>query len=235
MKNVYITCLISTLLLCFHLDSKSQNTKHIDPVIWGASGFERAPSYTDVIGSPYLFDTWQVGIVTLENGKRYNDVKLKYDQIKDQLIFMIEEGKAMDFDLPVIAFDIFTYNADGVKSELTFINGFPPIDGANDKSFYQVFNPGPSPKLEFVKRVKKKIYTRTVYSSAVKEQLIEDQSYYYLLMNKKLFKIKRNIKSVMSYMNDHKAEVLDYIAKNKLTFKDDRDFASVIKFYNSLS
>ncbi len=228
---------VFAVLLSFTLVSKAQEEveKSEQTYIWSSTGFDRAPTYTEVIGSPYLFEDWRMGIVRLENGKNYDGLKVKFDQLTDQLVFIGDNKKAMDFSMAVKAFDIISFDLEGNKVVYSFINGFPPIDGATEKSFYQVFDPGTSPKIEFVKRVKKVVYERSVYSSAVKEKLIEERTYYYLLMNKRLFKIKLNQKELMKYMQDHKTELNDFVAKNKLTFKSDGDFAEAVKYYNSLN
>ncbi|MCX2453017.1 hypothetical protein OQX61_17200 [Pedobacter sp. PLR] len=232
-KVCFVYC-ISALLVCSWVDSKSQE-KPEQTYIWNGSGFDRAPTYTEVIGSIFLFDDWHNGVIKLENGKNYNNVQLKYDQLNDQLNFKLEEGKPMTFTVPIKAFDIIVFDLEGNKTVQSFVNGFPAIDGGTDKSYYQVFNPGASPKIEFVKRLKKVIYERKVYSSAVAEKLVEDRTYYYLVMNKRLFRIKRSPKELLKYMGDYKKEINEFIAKNKLNFKSDNDFAEVVKYYNSLS
>ncbi len=187
-----------------------------------------------MVGSPYLYEAWFKGAVKLADGKLYNNMKLKYDQVEDQLIFKYGEEPEMSFTSEVRAFNIYSYTIDGEKIEVNFVNGFPPIDEGTEKSYYQVFDPGKPGKMELVKRSVKKVYELRLYNSATTEQRVEVKNYYYVLIDNHLLKLKRDYRALLEYMKPHEEKIIKYIKTNKLSFKEDADFVTLVKYYNTL-
>lgn len=71
----------------------------------------------DVIGSPFLNNEFTGGSVTLINGKKYENIPLKYNSLKDELFFMNpKDNSLLSFVVPIKEFEL---------SGLRYINGLP--------------------------------------------------------------------------------------------------------------
>lgn len=232
MKRLVYFFAVCFLLICFSRTVKAQGEVYVGSGLIGPP--MKVTRYVNVIGSPYLFDEWYSGRVRTADGQSYKDLKLKYDQALDEVSFRYGNEAPMNFNSEVKAFSIFIFNVEGVESEVNFVNGFEPIDGATKKSYFQVFDPGARRKIEFVKRTVKKIYENRVYNSATTENLVDEKSYYYLLIDQKLHRIKKNVNDVLKYMGDHKAEIQKYISESGFKFKNDIDFENLVRYYNGL-
>lgn len=190
-----------------------------------------AKSYTDVKGSPYLFDGWFKGVVKLMNGTVYESIDLMYNQIKDELIFKASENQAQTFTLPIYEFTLRQSEKDVILLEKKFRRGFTPVDGASDMAFYEVLADG---KTLLLKRTSKVIFEELPYGSSTKLQTIKDNVYYYINTSGKLIKIKKDKKQILTALNIHTAELEMYIKGNKLDLKQDTDLVKLISYYNTL-
>ncbi|NEU10047.1 hypothetical protein GZH53_17105 [Flavihumibacter sp. R14] len=186
--------------------------------------------YTDVQGSPYLADNWQKGTVRLANGKAYNDVELKYDQVAEDVIFKGSAGQELRFAEPVGEFRIQTIESFGTPGIL-FRSGYKPTDGATVKTFYQVLSDGETPLL---KRSFKKVMENKPYGSATTVKTFLDVNAYYLVKNGQPLKVKRDKKAIIAALGDYSAELENFISTNKLSLKSDSDLIMLFTFYNSL-
>ncbi|WP_293311056.1 hypothetical protein [Pedobacter sp. UBA5917] len=191
--------------------------------------------YTEMNGSPFLNELWMGGVVKLANGKFYKDVNLKYDQILDEVYFLGEKDQAMLFNIPVLEFKIQMVNVNGSFEECYFVNGYSPIDGATEKSYYQKLMYTGNPKTQLVKRTVKKIYESRVYNSAVTSKTVEATVFYYLSdEKKKLRKVKLDAKSIIAGLGDKQTDLVKYIEANKLNLKKEEDAIKLVSYYNSI-
>jgi len=195
----------------------------------------RSIHYTEMNGSPFFNDNWMDGVVKLADGKFYRDVKLKYDQIVDEVYFLGEKEQPMLFKIPVLEFKILSVGTNGGVEESYFVNGYSPIDGATQKSYYQKLMYAGNPKTQLLKRTIKKIYESRVYNSAVTSKTVEATTLYYLGDDKKnLKKVKLDTKSIIAGIGDKQAELVKYVATNKLNLKKEEDIIKLISYYNSI-
>jgi hypothetical protein len=186
--------------------------------------------YTDVQGSPYLTDSWQMGTVRLSNGKTHNNVELKYDQVAEDLIFKGSSGQLFRFAEPVSEFRIQTAGSTGTAG-LLFRTGYKPADDATVKTFYQVLSDGETPLL---KRSFKKVIENKPYGSATTVKIFQDVNFYYLVKDGQPLKLKRDKKAILTALGDYTAELEKFISTNNLTLKSDSNLVMLITFYNSL-
>lgn len=178
--------------------------------------------YENITGSPYLADDWSIGLVKLQSGKTYKEVKVKYDQVADELHFE-NNGKELVFINPIAEFKIRSTN--GV--DLYFKNGF----ASDPKAFYQVLADG---KTTLIKRNRKVIVDKTPFNSATAVKVFEPQTKYYLYRDNKLDAVKNNKKSVLNALANKKDFLDSYIQKENIDITKDEDFGKLITYYNSL-
>lgn len=182
--------------------------------------------YENITGSPYLTDDWSTGLVKLQSGKTYKEVKVKYDQVADELHFE-NQGKELAFINPISEFKLAVAAGEGRSKDLYFKNGF----ASDPKAFYQVLADG---KVSLIKKNRKVIVDKTPFNSATAVKIIEPQTKYYLHINNKLEPVKNNKKSIFSALSDKKDLLEEYIQKESLNLNQDGDFGKLITYYNSL-
>jgi hypothetical protein len=183
-----------------------------------------AKHYVDVKGSPYLSDEWQEGMVKLHNGNIYHGVKLKYNQIDQELTFRNQKGEAQLFVQPVVEFEL---------NKRLFRKGYPAIDGTSSpNTFYEVLEDGPT---QLLKRTSKKIIEETPYSSATKvKSVVESHSLYIANKEGRLNKIKKDKKSLLGVLPEKSSELEKYVKDSRLDLRQEADMAKLVAYYNSL-
>lgn len=181
--------------------------------------------YENVTGSPYLIDDWSTALVKLQSGQTYKDVKVKYDQVSDELRFE-NNGKELVFINPISEFKIKLPKNNSVK-DLYFKCGFAP----DPKAFYQVLAEG---KTTLIKKNRKIIVDKTPYNSATAVKVFEPQTKYYLYRDHKFEGIKNNKKTILGILSDKTAVLNSYIQKENINLNRDEDFGKLITYYNSL-
>ncbi len=185
--------------------------------------------YVDVVGTPYLFENWTKGEVTLDNGKNHKDLDLKYDQIEGIVFFKGKNGADLGFTTPVKSFILYPNNA-----AMSFIL-VPEIKEkeAEKDPYFEVLSDGK--KVKLLKKTMKVIREGNSYGSAtVTKKFSENIAYYLLKADGTYTKIKKDKKSIAGALSDKSAEVEQYIKDNKTNFKEDSSVAAVVGYYNTL-
>lgn len=182
----------------------------------------RATSYgTDnVEGSPFLKEEWTPGTATSKNGESYQ-VNLKYDIVKDNIIFEGKDEGPMIFSTPISRF---TLNGS------TYANGFPSVDTWNDATYYEVMGAGKTKLLRHF--FKRKQAVRDI--GGISGYKYEDDDVYYLLKDGRMNGIKPTKSSLLDALNDKKDKVESFAKQNKINFKNDADLAKLMDYYNSI-
>ncbi|WP_205503740.1 hypothetical protein [Rufibacter psychrotolerans] len=190
-------------------------------------------TYNGIAGSPYLFPDWANGRVKMANGTVYEGLKLRYDQLNDELIFTLEDGRPKAFMHPVQEFTIKNESTAGVIDERLFRNGFAAIDGATEKSFYEVLQEG---KTSLVKRTTKAIVEERAAGNRYATKQIKPTERYYLAIGPTLTKIRKDKKALLGALPDQaKAKQVEkFISDRKLNLKHDSALAQAVAHYNSL-
>lgn len=183
-------------------------------------------TYTDIKGSPYVFDEWALGLVKMASGATYKDLLLKYDQLTSELMFKDKSGKALGFADPIAEFKLI----DKSNAYRLFRSGFKGVDSNSDKSFYEVLYDGST---ILVKDPKKNIVEHRAYNSSTAVKSIVETPAYYVLLNGSLVKFKKDKKSLLAVLGNP-AQLDKYIQDQKLNLKDDEDLAKLMLYYDSI-
>jgi len=192
------------------------------PVVTNIKGSNVKDADADVQGTPYLFDDWLPGSVVTEDGKTYNNLKLKYDIRFSQLIFLNQNDEASGFREPVKMFTI---------NHMVFTNGFPSVDAQTIAAFYQVLADG---KIKLLKYSKKVIEERQTYGATAMEKSYRKMQSYYVFKDGKMTKVRADKKSLLAALPDQAPKLETYIKDNNVNLKDDMGMAQVITYYNTL-
>jgi hypothetical protein len=186
----------------------------------------RVGQYENVEGSPYLLDNWSKGKVKVENGREYEGLDLKYDQVEDMLLYKNEKGETFKFAEPVVAFTIM----DGA-AQREFRNGFPPAGTATKDSFYEVLANGGATLL---KRSAKVVRQEKTYNSATVNKSIQPIEVYYIAKNNVLERVKKDQDSILEALGDKKEQLRKFIKENRLYLRDASDLIKLVNYYNSI-
>lgn len=185
-----------------------------------------AKTYTDIKGSPYVFDDWALGVVKMASGSSYKDMLLKYDQVTGELMFKDKTGKTLGFADPIAEFKII----DKTNNFRIFRSGYKPADGNSEKSFYEVLYDGGTTLL---RDPKKNVVEHRSYNSSTAVKSIVETPAYYVLVNGQLVKVKKDKKVLLAALANS-PELDKYIQDNKLNLKEDKDLAKAMLYYDSV-
>lgn len=183
--------------------------------------------YVDVVGTPYLFENWNKGEVTLADGKVYKDLDLKYDQVEGIVFFKGKNGADLGFTSIVKSFILYPNNV-----AINFIM-VPEIKESEKDPYFEVLSDGK--KVKFLKKTVKVIREGKGYGSATTTRTFgENTSYYLLKADGSYTKVKKDKKAIIAALSDKSAEVEQFIKDNKTSFKEDAAVAAIVNYYNTL-
>ncbi len=183
--------------------------------------------YSNTIGSPYLVNDWSDGSVSLNNGKVYQNISLKYNEKDDELYFKNDKNEPMVFNDLVKSFTI------QVDNRVHFYrNGYPDGLGITNKSYLDVLVNG---KVEFLKHNSKTVIDSKDYTSAVVNRRFMEITKYYLFISSKIYLLKKDQKYLLSLLHDKEVEVSKLIKDNNLSMKSEADIVKIVNYYNSIT
>jgi hypothetical protein len=175
-------------------------------------------------GSPYFSgDAWQKGSVTYED-IIYDDVLMKYDLVKDQLIVMIEEQGRLPLELFSPRIKEFSYN--GLK--FIYIPRNFPL--SLKEGFYQQLSNGKITALCKSENTLEEI----IVDNEIKWR-ISQKKRYFIIDNKHSRTINRQ-KDLMEAVKDHRQQISNYLKERKLKFKKNKEqvIVAATDLYNKL-
>jgi hypothetical protein len=183
-------------------------------------------TYTDVEGTPYLFEEWNTGIVRAkENAKVFDGVKMRYDAYKDEVEYE-KNGKLYRLGPEIMAFTLPTGDA-----LYEFRSGFPAVGDQTEQSFYRVLSDG---NTKILKRYEMKMREEKPYNSATVTKRFNMQEQLYVLKKGTMYPIRTNDrKGIMKLVSDEK-NLMNYVIKEEqLNFKTEDDIVKLFEEYDA--
>jgi hypothetical protein len=183
-------------------------------------------TYTDVEGSPYLFEEWNTGIVkAVENEKVFDGLKMRYDAYKDEVEYE-KNGKMYRLSSEISAFTLPTGDA-----LYEFRRGFPAIGDQTEKSFYRVLSDG---NTKVLKRFEMKMREEKPYNSATVTKRFDLDEQLYVLKNGTMYPVKTNDrKGILKLVSDEK-NLMNYVIKEEqLNFRTEDDIVKLLEEYDA--
>ena len=178
----------------------------------------------EVDGSPFISKSWTSGDANLANGKMFKGIDLKYDEVKDALIFRGKEDKAFYFTDLIKEFNL---------NEKIFKSGFLPYKDFSSKSFFEIITSG---KITLLKKNDKKIVEAKDYNSATTAKKVIDNLNFYIAKDDKIIATQKdNLKTILNIIDSNKSnEIIEFASNNKLNSKKGEDLKKIIDHYNKL-
>ncbi|MDP9046924.1 MAG: hypothetical protein M3N14_02230 [Bacteroidota bacterium] len=186
--------------------------------------------YTDVQGSPFLSDKWAKGMVKMADGRTFKEVRLKYDQVKDELYFQDKKNDTLIFVDPVKEFKIEYDYGDDLHEKL-FRNGYKNIPNSTEGSFFEVLSDGTA---QLLKRTTKSILESKEYNSTTTVKRFDTNAKYYIVISGTVLPIKKDKKSILTVLSNRRDQLENYMRTNNINLKSDEDLVKLMAYYNSL-
>jgi hypothetical protein len=161
-------------------------------------------------GHPFfLYDRHGAGSVVYD-GVLYENVLMQFDEVQDALIMDSSSRRIQFINDRVTQFTLFNNN---------FIRIVRDTENTTlvRTGFYEVLYDG---KISLLKKEEKQV--RDDVTTGELLRFIDIHQYYYIKMNNTYYSIS-NRKSILSIFKDRKKEVKQFIRKNKLSYRKDRD------------
>lgn len=175
-------------------------------------------------GSPYFSgEAWQRGSVTYED-IIYDNVSMKYDLVKDQLIVMNEEKSRMPLELFSPRIKEFSYK----DLKFIYIPRSSPL--SLKEGFYQQLSNG-------------KITALCKTENTLEDIIVDDKIKWRISQKKRYFIIDNNHsrtinrqQDLMEAVKNHRQQIINYLKQRKLKFKKNKEqfIAAATDLYNKL-
>jgi len=218
-KTFFLTILLSVLVSIV-------NAQFLRDNVSGAPYISNR--YTDIIGSPLLFDTWNQGTIYLKDGTKAENFPLKFNVYENQLIFNYND-QALSVQNPVKEFVIAT-SGDATATKMAFRCGYLPIEKNDEKTFYQVLQDGP---VALLKQIKKMVVTNVTYGGAENVREFSTTEAYFVAMPKgDLARISKSRSSLIDALGDRQGKLDAWMRANNNKGKTEADLMAAIKAWN---
>lgn len=181
-----------------------------------------------VEGSAFYNDAFVPGKIVLSGGRMYDKMKLRLDLMDNSVQYKGTDGEELVATTPIRT--IVLYDAVSEKPLQFDHSDFITPGSKVETGWYQLLDTG---TIWLYKRYIKNIRENKPYGSATTEQYITTSSHYYIIVNSVFTPIKK-FKSLPDILQDKKAELQQFISSTGLTGKSDKDYSTLISYYNSL-
>lgn len=172
--------------------------------------------YTDVNGTPNLFDDWTVSTITLNDGKVINNIKTNFNLVTDELLYVDEKGQPMVASPSVIKMV--------VADDRTFIT----TDAKN--TFVEVLST--QGKAVLLRHRKKVIVETKPYNSATIQKDFRTKEDVIVVANGNSTEV--NSASDLYEALGSSDQLKDFAKKEKLKPRSIDSWAKIVDFYNSI-
>jgi hypothetical protein len=184
------------------------------------------PPFSFSEGSPY-FLTAEAGEGTLVyEHVHYDSVRLLYDELQDELVYVDESHRIMLMNEKVERFSILGHQFVKFEQQQAF-NGEAP------GGYFELLYEGNSMML---KREEKKMRQANSFSTEAMVRVIDTRSVYYLRKENHFLRIDGK-KAFLKLWGNYQKEIVAFIKHNKIKFKQDpdNDYARITAFCDQLS
>ena len=181
-------------------------------------------------GTPYLDNSFKDGKIELTNGDIIPDLKMRYNMYEDFF-----EIKKMDDTL--IVNKPYLLNIVFYQDKIFVYNPAVFVAAGGDNGYYERLESG---KLNLYSKRKVDLkYDEFVPNyaggSGTKEYYYRYNISYLLEMEANTILKISNKKQFLKNIPSHKTEMNDFIKKNRINMKEEKDLVSLIKYYNSIN
>jgi len=180
-----------------------------------------------LVGSPYLSDDWSKGSIALYNGDVIDDITLKYNVFKKEMLFQADG-------------DIYVLSSPDSVLFITMGNRrfvYLPVNDRKKKSekdYFEELSDGDVCRLllRHTASILKSNYN-VALNAGEKDDRMEHQSAYYLIKDNLVVPVDRKGENLYRLLSDKSAELSDFVKERHLSFTSQDDLIQIIDYYNS--
>jgi hypothetical protein len=191
--------------------------------------------YKGVRGNPYFLPYWANAALHLKDGRTFMAVPLKYDIHQNQVVVRRQKGDSIIINSSAI--NHFVINDITIGKEYVF-KQFPDLLSDQPRlkeTFMRVFHEGRTSFLaDNIKTIIKADYKGAYSTGRAYDEWVDETSYYLLLSDRKLVRIKLNKKSIMDSFPAHQAQLKAFAQKENIDFKSESDVGKLVAYVNTL-
>lgn len=181
-------------------------------------------NYDDIEGSPFFYQAWLPGKVTLENGSTYDGIEVLYDVHNDEVLIRKPESESVS----VIDKNMVKSFHLGSNSRANMANFFKAglleadLPNVADDKYVQMLYEGDG----FLFAMNHKNLKNQVFSDL-------EADYLYIDPEGKAHELKPNKEDVLNTFSDKREAVADYIDGRDLDLSQRDDLVEVVMFYTT--
>ncbi len=224
MKKTFLVAIPAALL---GLNTLAQGAGRLDlPTVYvqnTVTGSNNMP--TNVLGSPYLNEEFQIGTVTIKGSESYQTY-VRYNAFNDEI-----EMRNGNTTSAVMKRNYITVNLAG---EVFSIHPYD-ADGALKQGYFNALNKG---SMQLLRRrtveLKEGSAASSSYSQDKPPKFELKQSYYLTKDGEKAKMVRLNKKGILNALSDRSTKVNAFVKKNKLKLKSEVEVIKLLDYYNSL-
>lgn len=187
-------------------------------------------------GTPYLLNDWAKGQISLNNGKQYTDVSLKFDAYHQNLLML--RPKSGNDSIIIDRQTVHRFLLTGTNGQAYLFSRYPTAKLNDDEirnGYFLILYEGKSSLLKRVAKTFRPADYKGGYSANVRYDAYDDALSYYLLKpDQTLTKVKLSRKSLLEAMSDQEAALKSFLDQEKLSVKTEADALLLVKKYDSL-
>lgn len=185
----------------------------------------------NVEGSPFFIDSFWQADVLLNDGKLFENIKMRIDIYNHEAHFISGDKKEIIADQGFINEILLSDSISGKRVFHHFKTGYPLIDQNNSNQFYQVLSDG---EIQLLKLMKKQIvHTQNVMTREVKSAFVQYDEYY-VFRQGEIKKLKKEKEFVLELLKDKQKNIEEYLKNIKMNFRNISMLNSLFNYYNSL-
>ena len=183
---------------------------------------------SNMIGSPYLQDTFQKGVILMRNNIQYSGIPLRYNIYLDEVEFRVEDGQIWALSNPekVQLIEMpdtkLVYQPYLLLKQIKMGFFFPLVEGKI--KLYR------KPKMMVEKAQKTGLYR---YEKPAKFMKKPDE--FYIKEKTKAAELITSKKKLLELFPDKQKELSDFIKKNKVKTNDVESLIQLVEYYNEIS
>jgi hypothetical protein len=201
-------------------------------VVFDNNGKTFSDPPSDIAGSPFLLQEWQLGSITLQSNKRYDSIRVRLNLQTQQVHFLNQNNVEMVLPKSFVTELVLRDSAaEGGPLTYTFQSGFPAIDNQSKDNFYRVLISG---RLALLESIRKLIFKEKNQATEEESKEFRDYTEYYLYSDGILKRLKKDKDFILSLMADKKDQVQAYAQSKKLNFRSIDNIGQIVAYYDAL-
>lgn len=188
--------------------------------------------FSTLNGTAYFNDNWLKGSILLVNGDRYNDIYLKYNTFKEELVVFNERNGAIFVPDKYIISE-FMLNLSSGRSEVfrkIYFDKFP-----KGERYFNILYDGDKLKLLiWHKTIEANVSMyRDKYGIRRATEFRQDITYFILFPDDNLVKISPNRRSFINLLPEQKKEVRKVLRKNRISYSSRESLVKAVELIES--